>query len=77
MTKQFQRKNPIEMIRYKAVSKGQLKDAYNITYNKLKIWLTPYEGQIGSYSGQAYTPKQVKTIVDCIGEPENLYIISV
>lgn len=76
-TKKLQPKKPVEMRRYKAVSKCQLKDAYNISYNTLKKWLTPYEAQIGTYSGQAYTPKQMKTIVDCIGEPEHLHLISV
>lgn len=62
--------------RYKAISKSQLKDAYNISYNTLKIWLAPFQDQIGEYRGQAYTPKQVQIIVECIGEPENFNLIS-
>ena len=63
--------------RYKATSKSQLKDAYNISYNTLKIWLEPFQEKIGKYRGQAYTPKQIQTIVECIGEPENMNVISV
>lgn len=62
--------------RYKSASKSQLKEAYNTSYNTLKIWLEPFQDQIGAYRGQAYTPKQVKTIIDCLGEPERLELIS-
>jgi len=63
--------------RYKSASKSMLKDAYNTTFHTLRKWLHPFKEQIGEYRGQAYTPKQVQIIIECIGEPENLDLIVV
>jgi len=63
--------------RYKSASKTQVSQAYNITIRTLKLWLEPIGNHIGSYQGQAFTPKQVKMIVEFLGEPENIEMISV
>lgn len=68
----------MEERRYKKASKGVLKEAYRTSYHTLKIWLAPFNIRIGEYRGQAYTPKQVKYIVEeCIGEPEILDLLVV
>jgi len=63
--------------RYKSVSKSQLSQAYNVSLRTLKLWLEPIGNSLGNYQGQAYTPKQVKMIVDFLGEPEKIELISV
>ena len=61
---------------FKTSSKTNIAYAYNITLETLKKWLLPIEIKLGDYVGKAYTPKQVAIIVEHLGEPENIHIIS-
>jgi len=53
----------------KAQSKTELAHAYNISLKTFRNWIKPFEQEIGTYRGKAYTPKQVETIRRLLGEP--------
>jgi hypothetical protein len=55
--------------RYKAVSKTVLHQAYQCSPYTFRQWIKKIKGKLGSYDGGLYTPKQVKVIVDHLGEP--------
>ena len=55
---------------YRAKSKTQLAQAYNVDLRTFNKWIKPFLNEIGTYTGGAYAPKQVKIIYDKIGEPE-------
>lgn len=57
--------------RYKAFSKSQLANAYEISIETFNSWIKPFKDQIGDYRGKMYTPKQVQIIFERLGEPEN------
>ena len=62
---------------YKASSKTILADAYNVSLFTFRKWIKPIDNILGDYVGKAYTPKQVERIVELLGEPENIKLISV
>lgn len=62
-------------VRYKSVSKTELAFAYNITTRTLGLWLNPIKDKLGKYVGKTYNPKQVQTIVEFLGEPENIELV--
>ncbi|HMT36095.1 MAG TPA: DUF4248 domain-containing protein [Chitinophagaceae bacterium] len=53
----------------KAYSKKELAQLYCVSVKVLRTWLKPFKNTIGNYDGKMYTPKQIKTIFDCLGEP--------
>ncbi|PKV50250.1 hypothetical protein ATE84_2305 [Aquimarina sp. MAR_2010_214] len=55
--------------RYKAVSKTVLHQAYQCSPYTFRQWIKKINRKLGSYSGGLYTPKQVKIIIDHLGEP--------
>lgn len=61
---------PMQKIQLKAYSKGDLMELYNVSWKVLKVWLKPYEEEIGPRIGHFYTPKQAKVILDKLGIPE-------
>lgn len=63
-------------IRFRTANKTDVAQAYNIRLETLKKWLTPIDKELGDYLGRAYTPKQISMIVEHLGEPENIHIIS-
>lgn len=56
---------------YKAITKGQLSEAYNVSIRTMRLWLEPIEEEVGEYVGRSYKPKQIQTIVEFLGVPEN------
>ncbi|GAA4276299.1 hypothetical protein [Aquimarina mytili] len=64
-------------LRYKACNKTTIADAYKVSLYTLQKWLLPFEKRLGDYIGGLYTPKQVAVIVEHLGQPENLQLISV
>jgi hypothetical protein len=61
--------------RYKAASKTQLANAYNVTSRTFRLWTEPFKEELGAYVGQSYTPKQVENIVNRLGQPEQIELI--
>lgn len=53
----------------KPYSKKQLANMYGISDKTLASWLSPFIRKIGPYKGRMFTPKQIKTIFESIGEP--------
>lgn len=51
------------------MSKTQLAQAYNIGMRTFKLWLEPFQEEIGEYRGRAYTPQQVQKIFELLGVP--------
>ncbi|WP_438712330.1 hypothetical protein ACSTS3_10405 [Aquimarina muelleri] len=64
-------------IRYKASNKTTIANAYNISLYTLQKWLEPIKMDLGNYCGKIYSPKQVSKIVEHLGLPEHLKLISV
>lgn len=56
-------------IKIQAMNKTQLAAIYKVGMQTLKLWLEPFEEQIGEYRGRTYTPQQVKKIFEFLGEP--------
>lgn len=53
-----------------AMTKTQLAALYNVSYQTFCKWIKPYLEDIGETHGTyLYTPAQVKTIIEKIGEP--------
>lgn len=57
-----------EEITYKALSKKELKEAYNISYKTLRKWLLLVP-DLGSYTGGKFSPKQIERIYNHHGSP--------
>jgi hypothetical protein len=57
-------------IQIKAYSKHELVDLYKVSWKVIKVWLEPYEEEIGKRIGHFYTPKQTKIILEKLGVPE-------
>lgn len=55
--------------RYKAVSKTVLHQSYQCSPYTFRQWVKRIKGELGAYEGGLYTPKQVKIIVEHLGEP--------
>jgi hypothetical protein len=53
----------------KAMNKKQLADLYGVSVNTFSKWLKPFKDRIGKLMGYIYTPKQVRIIFECLGEP--------
>jgi len=51
------------------MNKKQLAAQYKVTLKTLNIWLKPFEKKIGPQLARTYTPKQMKIIFECLGEP--------
>ena len=62
------RRNP-ENIR--SASESELASAYNMDPRTFKKWLDPFRHKIGEYRCRRYSPRQVKIIFQCLGEPDN------
>ena len=65
-----------EKQRFRVTNKKTLAEAYGIPPRTLKLWLQPIENNIGAYLGKSFSPKQVATIVELLGEPENMQLIT-
>lgn len=59
-----------QKVQLKAYSKQDLITLYNVSWKVIKVWLKPYEQEIGPRVGHFYTPKQAKVILDKLGIPE-------
>lgn len=57
-------------IHLKPYSKHELMELYNVSWKIIKVWLEPYEEEIGPRVGHFYTPKQTKIILEKLGIPE-------
>lgn len=53
----------------KALKQSELAALYKVNVRTFASWLKPFNEKIGERIGLFYTPKQVQTIFDCIGEP--------
>ena len=53
---------------YKALSKKELKAAYNISYKTLRKWLVLVP-DLGNYAGGKFSPKQIEKIYKHHGSP--------
>jgi hypothetical protein len=53
----------------KPMNHKELAALYNICDKTLRRWLKPFEKRIGKTNGNLFTPKQVRIIFDCLGEP--------
>ena len=51
------------------LSKSELAIAYGVSVKTLNAWLRPFNKEIGTYRGRMYTPKQMKTIYQYLGNP--------
>lgn len=56
-------------IKPKAMNKTQLAKLYNVHIDTFSNWLLPFAEKIGTVTGRIFTPKQVETIFECLGEP--------
>ncbi|MCB9335818.1 MAG: hypothetical protein H6586_06695 [Flavobacteriales bacterium] len=53
----------------RAMSKTELANAYQVSIKTFSRWIHPFKEKIGKYLGRAYTPKQVRTIFELLGNP--------
>jgi hypothetical protein len=53
----------------KAMNKKQLAGLYGVSVVTFSRWIKPFEKKIGAIKGKLYTPKQIREIYDCLGEP--------
>ncbi len=63
--------------RFKASNKTTLANAYKVSLYTFQKWLRPIKTDLGEYTGNIYSPKQVSKIVQHLGLPEDLKLISV
>jgi len=52
-----------------AYNTKQLAQLYKVSTDTLSKWLQPFKEKIGDKKSIIYTPKQVQTIFECLGEP--------
>lgn len=48
---------------------SELSDIYGVDWRTVRIWLEPYEEEIGKRRGRYYTIPQVRIIFDKLGLP--------
>ncbi len=53
----------------KAMSLKQLAACYSVNQKTFKSWLTIHNFKIGTRKGYYFSPSQVKTIFEILGEP--------
>ncbi len=55
----------------KIIAQGltELANTYGVSNRTMKKWLAPHQHLIGPRNGLLYTPKQVRQIYECLGEP--------
>ena len=63
--------NPI----YKTATKKILAASYGVSVKTINKWLIPINHKLGDHITHLYTPKQVKTIVEHLGEPEHINMV--
>lgn len=56
-------------IKIKSYSKKELAGLYQISEHVLRVWLMPFQVEIGEYIGKNYTPKQIEIIFTKLGKP--------
>lgn len=56
-------------IEVKAYNKTTLAGLYGVSVETFTKWIAPFADLIGPVIGRIFTPKQVKVIFDCLGEP--------
>ena len=61
--------NNDDKILIKAMNKKELAALYSVSLTALNRWLEPFKEKIGKERGRTYTPKQVRIIFECLGEP--------
>lgn len=54
----------------KAYSKKELAAMYNVSIKVFNKWLAPLKKELGEYKSRAFTPKQVKIIIDNLDMPD-------
>jgi hypothetical protein len=58
-----------EKTNFPAMTLLELSIKYNVCRTTFKSWLKPFEAEIGERIGRIYTPKQIKIIIEKLGEP--------
>ena len=53
----------------KAMNLKELAAFYEVSIYILRKWIKPHENKIGQREGFFFTPQQVKTIFEILGEP--------
>jgi transposase len=53
----------------KPKNKKELAALYGVSVKTFNKWIEPFKDKIGKMQGRMYTPKQVRVIFDCLGEP--------
>jgi transposase-like protein len=57
------------MTQIKPMNIKQLAALYGVHRSTMTRWLIPFRDKIGKRTGNLFTPKQVRIIFDCLGEP--------
>lgn len=52
-----------------AMTIAELATKYNVCRTTLRNWIKPFEAEIGERVGRIYTPKQIRIIIEKLGEP--------
>jgi hypothetical protein len=58
-----------ETLNFSAMNKKQLAALYKVSPKIFRIWLKPILPKLGNIEGRVLTPKQVRIIIDHLGEP--------
>jgi transposase len=56
----------------RAYSLKQIASLYCVSKQTFKIWLKPFEKEIGKRIGHFYSVKQIKIILDKLGTPDGI-----
>lgn len=54
----------------KSYSKKELAALYKVSTKVFNKWLEPFKNELGDYKSRAFTPKQVKIIVENLDAPD-------
>lgn len=60
-----------QTFKIKSYSAKELRNLYDVSHKTFSSWLKPIKDLIGIVEGKKYSPKQVKIIVEHLGEPDN------
>lgn len=68
-------KNDLEnKVQLKAYTTKELSEIYEVSEKIIRLWLTPFENDIGIKKGRYYTPKQSEIIFAKLGIPQVIYL---
>lgn len=54
----------------KPLNYKQLAAMYDVTHRTLKSWLEPFTAEIGEMRGRTFTIRQVRMIIEKLGDPK-------